>query len=167
MLLCFLQAHGSHNITPKLCLHMVPVINDGDLRTIFLEAEALKEYTKETNNPELQKMAREKSHSGGRPSLTVSIGISLIRYKASFLHGSFPWPSSGALVAVQDDLAVIVIEIEVQVAERLFVRSAGYGRHRVGTYCQPNRNAAGMRACRPVFGDAAHKGRGKTYRQDI
>ena len=37
MLLCFLQAHGSHNITPKLCLHMVPVINDGDLRTIFLE----------------------------------------------------------------------------------------------------------------------------------
>ena len=72
-----------------------------------------------------------------------------------------------ALVAVQDDLAVIVIEIEVQVAERLFVRSAGYGRHRVGTYCQPNRNAAGMRACRPVFGDAAHKGRGKTYRQDI
>ena len=26
------------------------------------EAEALKEYTKETNNPELQKMAREKSH---------------------------------------------------------------------------------------------------------
>ena len=36
-------------------------------------------------------------HSGGRPSLTVSIGISLIRYKASFLHGSFPWPSSGAL----------------------------------------------------------------------
>ena len=31
MLLCFLQAHGSHNITPKLCLHMVPVINDGDL----------------------------------------------------------------------------------------------------------------------------------------
>ena len=26
------------------------------------EAEALKKYTKETNNPELQKMAREKSH---------------------------------------------------------------------------------------------------------
>ena len=35
--------------------------------------------------------------SGGRPSLTVSIVISLIRYKASLLHGSFPWPSSGAL----------------------------------------------------------------------
>ena len=72
-----------------------------------------------------------------------------------------------ALVTVQDDIAVGVEKIEVQVADRLFVRSAGYGRHPVGTYCQPNRNAAGMRACRPVFGDAAHKGRGKTYRQDI
>ena len=73
----------------------------------------------------------------------------------------------GTLVTVQDDIAVGVEKIEVQVAERLFVRRAGYGRNRVGAYGQPNRNTAGMRACRPVFGDAAHKGRGKTYRQDI
>ena len=73
----------------------------------------------------------------------------------------------GTLVTVLDDIAVGVEKVEVQVAERLFVRRAGYGRNRVGAYGQPNRNAAGMRACRPVLGDAAHKGRGKTYRQDI
>ena len=40
----------------------------------------------------------------------------------------------GTLVTVLDDIAVGVEKVEVQVAERLFVRSAGHGRHRVGTY---------------------------------
>ena len=40
----------------------------------------------------------------------------------------------GTLVTVQDDITVGVEKVEVQVADRLFVRSAGHGRHRVGTY---------------------------------
>ena len=40
----------------------------------------------------------------------------------------------GTLVTVQDDIAGGVEKVEVQVADRLFVRSAGHSRHRVGTY---------------------------------
>ena len=40
----------------------------------------------------------------------------------------------GTLVTVQDDITVGVEKVEVQVADRLFVRSVGHGRHRVGTY---------------------------------
>ena len=42
--------------------------------------------------------------------------------------------AAGELVTVLDDIAVGVEKVEVQVAERLFVRSAGHSRHRVGTY---------------------------------
>ena len=63
------------------------------------------------------------------------------------------------LVTVQDDIAVIVVKVEVQVADCLLVRRTGYGCHPVRMYRKVDKNASGFCALRSIFRSAALKKR--------
>ena len=76
---------------------------------------------------------------------------------------AFETQRRGGLVTVQDDLAVIVVKIEVQVADGRFVRRSGYGGHPFGPYRQADKDTTGIYALCPILDNTAHKGHGKTY----
>ena len=72
------------------------------------------------------------------------------------------------LVTAQDNIAVIVVKVEVQVADGRFIRRAGNGGHPFGPYRQADEDTAGILAFCPVLGDAAPQQQdGSEYQQKI
>ena len=70
------------------------------------------------------------------------------------------------LVTVQDNIAVIVVKVEVQVADGRFIHRAGYGGHPFGPYRQADKDTAGICTFCPVLGDTApQKQDGSEYQQ--
>ena len=70
------------------------------------------------------------------------------------------------LVTVQDNIAVIVVKVEVQVADGRFIRRASYGGHPFGPYRQADEDTAGICTFCPVLGDAAPQQQdGSEYQQ--
>ena len=67
---------------------------------------------------------------------------------------------------MQDNIAVIVVKVEVQVADGRFIRRAGNGGHPFGPYRQADEDTAGICTFCPVLGDAAPQQQdGSEYQQ--
>ena len=72
----------------------------------------------------------------------------------------------GTLVTVQDNIAVIVVKVKVQVADGRFIRRAGDGGHPFGPYRQADKDTAGICTFCPFLGDAAPQQQdGSEYQQ--
>ena len=71
------------------------------------------------------------------------------------------------LVTVQDNIAVIVVKVEVQVADGRFIHRAGYGGHPFGPYRQADEGSAGICTRCPILGDTSPQKQGGSKYQQI